>query len=507
MPHVSGQEVLARVLDPGSFRSWDEPVATPDSPESYVSQLARARERSGLDEAVRTGEGRIDGRRVALAVGEFDFLAGSFGAAASERLTLAFERATAEGLPMLASPSSGGTRMQEGTPAFLQMVKISQAVLAHRRAGLPYLVYLRDPTTGGVLASWGSLGHLTVAEPGALVGFLGPRVREVIHGEAFPPGVQQAENLASRGVIDGVVPIEALRSLAMSALDVLCSVQEPSSDHVPAPIATRDAPAWSSVQATRRPDRPGLRELLSNCAETFIPLRGTGSGESDLTVIVGLARFPGFSCVLVGQDRRAQRDAYLGASALRVAQRGFQIADELGLPLVTVIDTPGADLSVAGENTGMAGEIARCLGALASVEVPVVSIVLGEGTGGGALALMPADRTICAEHGWIAPLPPEGASAIVHRTGELAPQMAEEQRVRAVDLLALGAVDEIVPEFPDAADEPQEFCRRIIDAVGAHLARLLTQPQRLRLSARHQRYRTMGQAASRPLTTASANKI
>lgn len=386
--------------------------------------------------------------------------------------------------------------MQEGTPAFLQMVKIGQAAMAHRQAGLPYLVYLRHPTTGGVLASWGSLGHLTIAEPDALIGFLGPRVREVIHGEPFPEGVQVAENLVRRGVLDGVVPLEGLRDLAISALDVLTAPQAPTREPLPleeqSGASARAGSAWASVEATRRPDRPGLREFLKHSAEIFIPLRGTGSGESDLTMIFGLARFPGVSCVLVGQDRRAQQDAYLGPAALRVAQRGFQLAEELALPLVTVIDTPGADLSPEGEQGGMAGEIARTLGALATVRVPVVSIVLGEGTGGGALALMPADRTICAENGWIAPLPPEGASAIVHRTGDQSAAMAELHRIRAVDLRAMGAVDEIVPESPDAAEDPEGFHERLARVTVAHLGDLLGLPTEERLAARHARYRHLG---------------
>ena len=157
-----------------------------------------------------TGEGTVFGRRVGVVACEFDFLAGSIGVAAAERITAAVERATAEGLPLVASPSSGGTRMQEGTVAFLQMVKIAAAVELHKRAHLPYLVYLRHPTTGGVFASWGSLGHVTAAEPGALIGFLGPRVYEHLYGEPFPPGVQTAENLHRHGVIDGVVPLETV---------------------------------------------------------------------------------------------------------------------------------------------------------------------------------------------------------------------------------------------------------------------------------------------------------
>lgn len=493
MTRPGARDLLAAVLDEGSFVSWDTEPDQPDLGEGYAAQLAQARELSGVDEAVLTGEGLLDGRPVAIIAGEFAFLAGSVGSAASERITRAFERATGEGLPMLASPSSGGTRMQEGTPAFVQMVKIGQAVAAHRRVGLPYLVYLRDPTTGGVLASWGSLGHLSVAEPGALIGFLGPRVREVITGTPFPEGVQVAENLARRGVIDGVVPLPELRGVAIDALRVLLSPQDPRGEHGEAPDAAtlQSRDAWSSVEATRRPDRPGLRELLRHGAETFIPLRGTGSGESDLTVIMGMARFPGFSCVLVGQDRQAQQHAYLGPGALRVAQRGFALAEELGLPVVTVVDTPGAELSTQAEHGGMAGEIARCLAALSTVEAPVISIILGEGSGGGALALMPADRTVCAEHGWVAPLPPEGASAIVHRTGDRAPEMAQLHRIRAVDLHSSGMVDEIVPEHPDASCEPVEFCRRIVAVTGAHLSELLGMPREGRLLARHRRYRHM----------------
>jgi acetyl-CoA carboxylase carboxyl transferase subunit beta len=200
------------VLDEGSFISWDQAPVDVGADAQYRRELAQARAATGLDESVLTGEGTVCGRRVAVVASEFDFLAGSIGVAAAERITAAVERATAERLPLVASPSSGGTRMQEGTVAFLQMVKIAAAVELHKQEHLPYLVYLRHPTTGGVFASWGSLGHVTAAEPGALIGFLGPRVYEHLYGEPFPTGIQTAENLHRHGVIDGVVPIELLRS-------------------------------------------------------------------------------------------------------------------------------------------------------------------------------------------------------------------------------------------------------------------------------------------------------
>src|SRR6187549_2614960 len=189
------------VLDAGSWQSWDTPPERGEISEAYAAELAAAREKSGVDESVLSGEGLMHGRRVAVVMGEFRFLAGSIGRASADRLIAAIERATREGLPLLAGPVSGGTRMQEGTPAFVQMVRITEAVAAHKAAGLPYLVYLRHPTTGGVMASWGSLGHVTVAETGALVGFLGPRVYEALYGKSFPPDVQTAENLYAHGII------------------------------------------------------------------------------------------------------------------------------------------------------------------------------------------------------------------------------------------------------------------------------------------------------------------
>nr|WP_246623035.1 acetyl-CoA carboxylase carboxyltransferase subunit beta [Streptomyces solisilvae] len=220
---ASARELIEAITDPGSWSGWDEPVEiTTDDPD-YRADLERARERTGLDESVITGEGRIEGRRVALIACEFRFLAGSIGVAAGERLVRAVERATAERLPLLAAPASGGTRMQEGTVAFLQMVKVAAAITDHKAAGLPYLVHLRHPTTGGVLASWGSLGHVTAAEPGALIGFMGPRVHEALYGEEFPPGVQNAENLMNHGLIDAVLPLSRLSGVAARVLRVLCA--------------------------------------------------------------------------------------------------------------------------------------------------------------------------------------------------------------------------------------------------------------------------------------------
>ncbi len=282
-------ELIAVVTDRGSWASWDTPPTDPPGiSDAYASDLAAARSATGLDESVVTGEATLAGRRVALIAGDPRFLGGSIGVATAVRLADAIARATREGLPLLALPVGGGTRMQEGTLAFLQMAKITQAVMDHKAAGLPYLVYLRHPTMGGVFASWASLGHVTLAEPGALLGFLGPRVYEALYCRPFPSGVQLAENLEARGIVDAVVPPDQVRSAWARILQVVArepgegasaaaSAAEP--DRGPSPDPDPDdltyTPAWTSVLATRRPDRPGVRFLLAGATDvslTFTPV-------------------------------------------------------------------------------------------------------------------------------------------------------------------------------------------------------------------------------------------
>ncbi|GAA0977275.1 MULTISPECIES: carboxyl transferase domain-containing protein [Streptomyces violaceusniger group] len=593
-PRPSARELIEAIVDPGSWHGWDEPVEiTTDDPE-YRADLERARERTGLDESVITGEGRIEGRRVALIACEFRFLAGSIGVAAGERLVRAVERATAERLPLLAAPASGGTRMQEGTVAFLQMVKVAAAITDHKAAGLPYLVHLRHPTTGGVLASWGSLGHVTAAEPGALIGFMGPRVHEALYGEEFPPGVQNAENLMNHGLIDAVLPLSRLSGVAARVLRVLCAgdaVSGPapaagattpgragggggtSTEPAPGPGASGDTPggrdpgagggpsagsgdgrggaaahdqtghtgasgapeggaavpsAEASIRASRRVERPGVRDLLRVAADDVSPLSGTGAGEHDPGLLLALARVGGTPCVVLGHNRRSARKGdtaegpgegqALGPAGLRTARRGMRIAAELWLPLLTVIDTAGAALSREAEEGGLAAEIARCLADMVTLPAPTLCLLLGQGAGGAALALLPADRVVAARHAWLSPLPPEGASAILHRTTERAYEVAARQGVRSADLLAQGIVDRIVEEdasehaehaehaedaedaedTEDASEDaegpgaPDVFLGRLGQLLGAELAALRAQDPDERLAARRVRHRRIG---------------
>ena len=471
MAHLTAQGLLDLVLDAGSFESWDAPVDHTGIDPAYRQELDAAARRAGTDESVLTGRGLMRGRPVAVIVNEFRFLAGSIGRASALRIVSAVRRATAEGIPLLATTASGGTRMQEGTPAFVHMVDITRAIMDHRAAGLPYLIYLRHPTTGGVFASWGSLAHITIAEPGALIGFLGPKVYEILEGRPFPPGVQTAENLADRGIIDAVVLPDELPLLVDRALGLLVDPPTAQTRTPRQALPRQERTAWESIQITRGHHRAGVREVLRYGSDATVRLQGTEKGERDSAMIVALARIDGQPCVVIGQDRTTQtRFSPMGPAALREARRGMRLANELRLPLVSFIDTPGAELSPQAEEGAIAGEIARCISWMSTMKVPTVSVLLGQGCGGGALALLPADVVIAAENAWLSPLPPEGASAIVHGDLEHAEQMANAQRVSAGDLQANGTVHHIVPEPPD--DTPESFAHAIAAAVSAQLVAL-----------------------------------
>jgi acetyl-CoA carboxylase carboxyl transferase subunit beta len=239
-----------------------------------------------------------------------------------------------------------------------------------------------------------------------------------------------------------------------------------------------------------------VRRLLRLAARDVVPLSGTQAGEASPGLLLALARFgtgpATVPAVVLGQDRRGQTpQAPLDQGALRAARRGMLLARELGLPLVSVVDTPGAALTRRAEEGGLAGEIARCLAELVALDAPTLCVLLGQGSGGGALALLPADRVIAAEHGWLSPLPPEGAAAILHRDTSRAAEVARRQGIRSRDLLAAGIVDRIVPERPDAADEPDAFLARMAAAIAYELSGLLDADPAARRVARAARYRNL----------------
>ena len=539
---ASAQERAGLVIDAGSLEEWDADVVSDDplvfsDTRPYRERLAEARERTGLGEAVLTGTATVSGRRVAVVAGEFGFLGGSVGVATGERIARAFERAQRERLPLVALPASGGSRMQEGTLALAGMAKLAAAVGRYRAAGLPYVICLTDPTAGGAFASWASLGTVTFALPGALLGFAGPRVVELLHGAPLPEGTQRAETLLAHGLLDDVVEPDDLRERVGRVLAVaapgdasapvgpaappvraavppdgpgsatapadavappaftvpgLASATAGPETAVAAPTGPRDA--WASLQHARDPRRPGATDLLRALATDVTELRGDRAGHpDDPACLAALGRVCGERAVVVAQRRgRDGAPGAMNAAGYRKARRAMALAAELWVPLLTIVDTPGAELSAEAEHGGLAGEIAGCLADLAAVPVPTLALLLGEGGSGGALALLAADRVVCAEHASLGVIAPEGASAILYRDTDHAAELAATQAGASWELLAHGLADALVPEPAPAHEQPDDFVARAGATLAAELTALTAADPAERLAARQARWRAAG---------------
>lgn len=477
---------LSPLFAPGSVRS------TPHSEwPGYPESVERARSESGADEAIGAWRASVGGVHVVIIAGEFEFLAGSLGRVAADRIVDAVRIAVAENAPVVALPISGGTRMQEGTPAFVRMSAIAGAFAEHRAAGLPCLVWLRSPTFGGVMATVGSLGDVAFAAPDAQVGFLGPRVYEGVTGEAFPVGIQVGENLADVGVIDGVRDAPQARAEFVGLLRAWSARPRGEKTARVAPgegqgtlppdhlEASTRAWSWPDLAATLHAGRPGARDLLAALDPAWVELSGTQAGERDPQAIVGVATLDAdgespLGCVVLAHDRAAEGEG-ITPGGLRTLARGAALASRWGLPVLSLVDTNGGELSAAAESAAMAGEIARSLARLMELDAPSVSMIVGAGCGGAAQALLPADVVLAVDQAWLAPLPVWGASVIVHRTPDRAPEMAHVQRIGASELLAAGIVDQVVATGIDPEADQASFTGSLAQSARAGLRQAVSQ--------------------------------
>lgn len=460
----------------------------------YIEQRTEARASTGTDESVVAVEGRIRDSevRAVLVAWEFAFLGGSMSSGAGRLIAAAYDHARQAGLPVVLLPSTGGARMQEGMASLVQMAATAVAAAEHAEAGLLQVTVVRDPTTGGVFASHANLSDVLLAEPHATVGFAGPRVAASMTGGPLPEGSHTSQGALAAGLVDAVVARPALPATLARLLG--WARQGPARAAAPTdgPDAGPDRPAtgpsddpWTEVQRARAADRPRARAFLAAC-EVALELRGDRSGSDDPTVRVALARLAGRRAVVVAMDRETG-DGRQTPGGYRKAWRGLELAERLGIPVVTLIDTPGADASAASEAGGIAHHIARTLARVLDLTTPVVSLVIGEGGSGGALALAVADRLLIQEHAVFSVIAPEGAAAILHRDALGAAEVTALLDPTAGRLLELGIADAVVPEPAG---------REVATALGAvvrHLDELAGEEGARLRSDRHGRWRAAGQ--------------
>ncbi|WP_405149350.1 acetyl-CoA carboxylase carboxyltransferase subunit alpha [Sphaerisporangium sp. NBC_01403] len=515
---LSAPERVRQLLDPGSMSPLGasptvlDPLGFTDT-RPYLTRLEQTRRATGLDEAVVCGTATVRGHPVVAAVMDFGFMGGSLGCAVGERVTAAAEHALATRTPLAIVTASGGARMQEGALALMQMAKTSQALADLDDAGLLTVSLVTDPTYGGVAASYATLADVIVAEPGAHMGFAGPRVIAGTIKQTLPEGFQTAETLLAGGLVDGVRRRAELRPLLAHLLSA--AAWATGGRAVPAawrgsapPLVLRpeelpERDAWQTVALARDPGRPTTLDYACYLLEDFHELHGDRVSGDCPAIVAGIGRLDDVPIMLIGHQKGhdtrelVAHDFGMGSPAgFRKAARLMRLAGKLGLPIVTLIDTPGAYAGVEAEAGGQAHAIAENLRLMSRLPVPVVAVVTGEGGSGGALALGVADRVLALGDAVYSVISPEGCAAILWRDATAAPRAAAALRLGARELLRHGIVDAVIPE-PDggAHRDPSLTARLVRQAVTGTLYELArTEPAQL-VAERKLRFRRFGTRA------------
>lgn len=485
---TSAPEFISSLVDGGHFETWDDVPGGPD--------------------AIVTGRGVIDGEPIALIISEFACVAGSMGELAGQRIVRAFVKARRCAIPVLAVIRSGGVRIQEGVPAFVQMIRTVEAVEEFAGRGGLFVAYLAGPAMGGVLASWVGQADVIMAAPGARIGLLGPRTAIGAPAETDRLRLyQMAEAWHESGRVDELVQPQHLRQRVRDVLMCLRSARDSDGRSLREAIAQApsqsmlksDLPiletAWEAVSGSRAATRIRAPELLKIAGELVVELRGDGAGGvDDPSSAAGLYRWRGQPVVVFAQINHGPTALPPTPAAYRKARRCIRLAQNLRLPLVNVVDTSGAAREPGSVVEDISIDISWCLRDLLTASVPTICVLLGEGTGGAAIAHFPADAIVAAEHSWLAPLSPEASSRLLWKTDKRAPTIASTQRVSARQLLSLGLVDRVVPQSGEDGSSHNTFGARMVDAVADELHRLVRQDDVIRNEARRLRYGIRGLA-------------
>lgn len=471
---------IRMVADPKTFEPWfeDMEVSNPLDYEGYEDKLAAAREKTGLKEAVTVGRCKVFGEDIVLGICDSRFMMASMGHVVGEKITCAIERATALNLPVFIFCCSGGARMQEGIVSLMQMEKTSAAIRKHGDAGLLYCSILTDPTTGGVTASFAMLGDVIMAEPGALVGFAGPRVIKQTIGQELPEGFQTSEFLVEHGIIDGIVKRENLKKTIYFLVKThQCNGKKTYADYRPneefhfklsetlkeQSWFSTPRSAWEKVKAVRQVERPSASDYISHIFDFFVESHGDRAFRDDKAMIGGLAFLDGQPVTIIadekGKDFKECQERNFGMpmpEGYRKALRLMKQAEKFNRPLISFVNTSGAFCGIEAEERGQGEAIARNLMEMSSLKVPVLCLMIGEGGSGGALATAVGNEVWMMENATYSILSPEGFASILWKDANRAKEASEVMNITAQDLKRLGVIEEIIPEFGGADHKTTE---------------------------------------------------
>lgn len=460
---------LEMIIDDGTFEEWNKEVEfnNPLNFPGYEKKVRAAQEKTKLNEAIVTGKGMIHGQPTAIGVCDARFLMSSMGHIVGDKITSTIERATKEQLPVILFACSGGARMQEGMVSLMQMAKTSAALKKHHEAGQLFISVLTDPTTGGVTASFAMLGDIILAEPNALIGFAGPRVIEQTIGQKLPEGFQRSEFLLEHGFVDKIVKREDQKETLAAILKMHRPAQMKCGQVHPVNVEQLNhksehsgKSAWDSVLLSRKSDRPVASDYIHTIFKDFIEFHGDRYFGDDGAIVGGIAMFHGMPVTVIGQQKGKNTKENIRCNfgmpspeGYRKALRLMKQAEAFGRPVICFVDTPGAFCGLEAEERGQGEAIARNLFEMSSLTVPVLTIVIGEGGSGGALAMAVGNEVWMMENAIYSVLSPEGFASILWKDSKKAGEAAKVMKITAHDLLDLKIIERIIPEEHPVCEE------------------------------------------------------
>ncbi len=510
---LDSRQRLQQIVDDSSFTEFDAEMTSlnPIEFKGYSEKVRLLQQSTGLKDAVITGRGKIHGQDCLLAFMDNRFMMGSMGSVVGEKITRVFEKGLALDLPVITFSVSGGARMQEGIVSLMQMAKTSAAVGRFQNAGGLYISVLTDPTTGGVTASFASLGDIILSEPGTLIGFAGRRVIEGTIAEALPDDFQRAEFLLEHGFLDLIVPRNQLKEklatlLAMhapNAADGAFERLEQSRLKLTSAVEDTTSNTLSGsarLDIIRQRKRPVIMDYLPLITDLAIELHGDRGFAEDGAIYAGLASISGQPVTLIshrkGRTIEENSRANFGMphpEGYRKALRLMKQAEKFGRPIICLIDTSGAYCGVGAEERGQGEAIARNLLEMAGLTVPVICVVMGEGGSGGALAIGIGDELAMFSNALYSVISPRGFASLLWKDHTREREAADSIKITAEDLTRLGICDYTIPEPGEGAHTNlSEMAANLRTYLEAALARQLTVPQEKRLDARYDKFRRIG---------------
>ena len=540
---MPAQKRIEFLTEADSFEEWDTGLSTenPLHMIGYPDKIKALQDKTKLDEAVITGKARIGENEVALMVMDGRFLMASMGEVVGEKIARGVERATKEKLPVIIFTCSGGARMQEGMTSLMQMAKTSAALKRHSDAGLLYITVLTDPTTGGVTASFAMLGDIILAEPKALIGFAGPRVIEQTIHKKLPKGFQRSEFLLKHGFIDKIVERKDMKTVleqiltmhrlttkhsgivkntgAVSEIKTDLNTVNPSSkrEDVQA-VSNKNAgksrkqklslaqkkragekTAWERVLTSREKNRPVGEDYIYGLFEEFIEFHGDRNFGDDAAICGGIAYFQGKPVTVIAQMKGKSTAENIERNfgmpepeGYRKALRLMKQAEKFHRPIICFVDTPGAFCGMEAEERGQGEAIARNLYEMSALKTPILSVLIGEGGSGGALAMAVADEVWILENAVYSILSPEGYAAILWKDGSQAARAAKAMKLTSYDLYKAGFVEKIISE-PEVytLDSIINVFDNLEENISVFLKNSRSMTEEERVEQRYQRFRSM----------------